>query len=256
MALRVGLIGLGTIGSGVLRLLQPHDDIQIVGALVRNPRRGAVPLYVDVADLLGLAPDVVVEMAGHEALRCHGPAVLRAGIDLIVLSVGALADPRLEAEMVAAARAGQSRMLIATGAIGGLDALSAAAVGGLERVTHITRKPARALLSAQQAADLSEAQELFRGSAREGALRYPENINVAAAVSLAGIGLDRTEVRVVADPELTRNTHEVVAEGTFGELRFHIQSIPTDENPRTGRIVAMSVISTLRRLRAPLVIGS
>ena len=256
MALRVGLIGLGTIGSGVLRLLQPDDEIQIVGALVRHSRHGAVPLCVDLADLLTLEPDVVVEMAGHEALRCHGPTVLRAGIDLIVLSVGALADPRLEAELHTAACEGRSRTIVASGAIGGLDALSAAAVGGLERVTHTTRKPARALLPPDEAERLEQPRELFRGSAREGALRYPENINVAAAVSLAGIGLDRTEVRVVADPELTRNTHEVVAEGTFGELRFHIQGIPTDENPRTGRIVAMSVVSTLRRLRAPLVIGS
>ena len=83
----------------------------------------------------------------------------------------------------------------------------------------------------------------------------PENINVAAAVSLAGIGLDRTQVCVVADPALERNTHEVVAEGTFGQMRFEIRGIPTETNPRTGRIVAMSVLSTLRRLRAPLVVG-
>lgn len=256
MALRVGLIGLGTIGSGVLRLLRADDDIHIVGALVRRARAGsAVPTMKCVDDLLGLEPDVVVEVAGHEALRRHGPRVLRAGCDLIILSVGALADPTLEADILAAACAGRSRATVAAGAIGGLDALSAAALGGLERVTHTTRKPARALLPADEAARLSEPRELFRGSAREGALRFPENINVAAAVSLAGIGLDRTEVCVVADPALERNTHQVVAQGTFGELQFEIRGIPTEENPRTGRIVAMSVVNTLRRLRAPLVIG-
>jgi aspartate dehydrogenase len=256
MALRVGLIGLGTIGSGVMRLLRADDDITIVGALVRRARvDSAVPTVTRVDDLLALEPDVVVEVAGHEALRGHGPRVLRAGCDLIVLSVGALADPTLEADIMAAARIGRSRAMVAAGAIGGLDALGAAAVGGLERVTHTTRKPARALLPADEAASLREPRELFRGSAREGALRFPENINVAAAVSLAGIGLDRTEVCVVADPTLERNTHQVVAQGTFGELRFEIRGIPSDENPRTGRIVAMSVVNALRRLRAPLVIG-
>jgi len=256
MALRVGLIGLGTIGSGLLRLIEPGDDLEVVGALVRRERPGEAPPTVTTVDaLLSLKPDVVVELAGHDALRCHGPGVLRAGVDLVVLSVGALADPNVEAELRAAACEGQSQAIVASGAIGGLDALSAAAVGGLDRVTHTTRKPARALLSAEEAGALTEARELFRGSAREGAQRFPENVNVAAAVSLAGIGLDRTELCVIADPSLVRNTHDVVAEGAFGELRFQIRGIPSDANPRTGRIVAMSVLSTLRKLRAPLVIG-
>jgi aspartate dehydrogenase len=256
MPLRVGLIGMGAIGSGLLRLVRPEDDVQIVGALVRRPRATSeVPTFTALSDLLAREPEVVVEMAGHEALRCHGPGVLRAGVDLVILSVGALADPALETEIVAAACAGRTRAIVASGAIGGLDAIGAAAVGGLERVTHTTRKPARALLTAEEAGRLHEPRELFRGSAREGALRFPENINVAAAVSLAGLGLDRTEVCMVADPNLERNTHEVVARGTFGELRFEIRGIPSADNPRTGRIVAMSVLHTLRRLRAPLVVG-
>jgi aspartate dehydrogenase len=252
MALRVGFIGFGTIGRGVLRLLQPADDVELVGALVRNAERQApVPLCRTIAELLAQRPDVVVEAAGHEALRCHGRAVLNSGVELIILSVGALADRQVEDGLRCAAQRGGSRAIVASGAIGGLDALAAAAVGGLERVTHTTRKPARAL----GVPDLREPCELFRGWAREAVLRFPENINVAAAVSLAGIGLDRTEVCVIADPALQRNTHAVVAQGSFGELRFEIQGFPSDDNPRTGRIVAMSVVNTLRRLRAPLVIG-
>jgi aspartate dehydrogenase len=255
-SLRVGFIGLGAIGRGVLGLLRPEDDIEVVGALVRNASREAPVLLCQcLDDLLAQRPVVVVEAAGHEALRCHGPTVLRAGIDLVLLSVGALADAQLEHELRVAAVAGGAKAVVASGAIGGLDALSSAAVGGLERVTHTTRKPPRALLSESEAEALREPKELFRGCAREGVLRFPENINVAAAVSLAGIGLDRTEVCVIADPNLARNTHEVVAHGTFGELRFEIRGIPSDDNPRTGRIVAMSVVRTLRRLRAPLVIG-
>jgi aspartate dehydrogenase len=255
-SLRVGLIGCGTIARGVLQLLESDERITIVRALVRNAAQQApVALCTGVAELLAAQPDVVVEAAGHEALRCHGPAVLRAGVPLVLLSVGALADRDTECALMDAARAGGSRAIVASGAIGALDALAAAAVGGLEQVTHTTRKPARALLEPSPAAALTEPKELFRGSAREGALRFPENINVAAAVSLAGLGLDRTEVCVIADPKLERNTHEVHARGRFGELRFEIRGIPTDENPRTGRLVAMSVVHTLRRLQAPLVIG-
>jgi aspartate dehydrogenase len=256
MVLRVAFIGLGTIGRGVLRLLSPADEIEVVGALVRKTRReSAVPLYSTVEQLLAREPNVVVEVAGHEALRCHGPSVLRAGIHLMVLSVGALAQREVEEALLEAACAGGSKIVVVSGAIGGLDAIASAAVGGLERVTHTTRKPARALMDEEAARQLTEPKELFRGSAREGALRFPENINVAAAVSLAGIGLDRTEVCVVADPALQRNTHEVVANGAFGELRFEIRGIPSDENPRTGRIVAMSVVHTLRRMQSPMVIG-
>jgi aspartate dehydrogenase len=255
-SLRVGLIGCGTIGRGVQRLLRPEDNIELIGAVVRDlSKPSPVPLFTNVRQLLSLKPDVVVEAAGHEALRCHGPAVLRAGVDLLLLSVGALAHAGFEEDLRAAAVQGRSRAIVASGAIGALDAIAAAAAGGLEQVTHTTRKPARALLSESEAAELKEPRELFRGSAREGALRFPENINVAAAVSLAGLGLDRTEVCVIADPHLQRNTHEVVARGAFGELRFAINGLPSEENPKTGRLVAMSVVHMLRRLRAPLVIG-
>jgi aspartate dehydrogenase len=257
--MRVGLIGLGAIGRGVLELIEPDDDLDIVGALVADaakPRgEGAPPIYSDLAELLELQPEVVVEAAGHEALRCFGPPVLRNGIDLLMVSVGALANPETERAILDAARVGRSQATVASGAIGALDAIGSATVGGLTRVTHSTRKPARALLGPDEADQLAEPRELFRGSAREGALRFPESINVVAAVSLAGVGFDRTEVCVVADPSLDRNVHEVVAEGRFGELRFTIRNIPSDDNPKTGRLVAMSIVHALRQRHARLVVG-
>lgn len=256
--MRVGLIGLGTIARGILDLLTPTDSIEVIGAVVAHPDKSrpgcCVPVCQDVDALLALQPEVVVELGGHTALACHGPAVLRAGLDLLMLSIGALADASLEQALVEAARAGQAQAVVLSGAIGGLDAIAAAAVGGLDRVTHTTRKPARALLPAADAAALREPRELFAGTARQGVLRFPESVNVAAAVSLAGIGLDRTQVRVIADPNVARNRHEVVAEGAFGKLRFEIENVPT-ENPRTGRLVAMSVVHALRRRRSPLAIG-
>jgi aspartate dehydrogenase len=257
--MRVGLIGLGAIACGVLELLTPEDDIDVVGALVADPSKPraarAPKICQSVADLIRLRPEVVVEAAGHAALRCCGPPILRAGIDLIMLSVGALADADVERDIRDSACAGHSHALAAAGAIGALDALAAASVGGLSRVIHTTRKPAAALLPPEQASALTAPRELYRGSAREGALRFPESINVAAAVSLAGIGLDLTEVCVVADPTVDRNRHEVVAQGVFGELRFEIQNVPTDANPRTGRLVAMSVVHALRRRHTRLAVG-
>ncbi|MBV8713647.1 MAG: aspartate dehydrogenase [Chloroflexi bacterium] len=257
--MRVGLIGFGAIARGLLRLVEPQDGLDFVSALVRQPAKArgdpVLPVCSTVQELLGYAPDVVVEAGGHNALRSVGPAVLRGGVDLILVSVGALADPTFETEVVTAAKEGRSRAIVASGAIGALDALASAAVGGLTRVTHITRKPASALLPLDEANALTAPRELFRGSARQGVLLFPESVNVAAAVSLAGIGLDRTELCVIADPQLERNTHEVIAEGAFGELRFSIRNVPTQENPRTGKLVAMSILHLLRRRTAPLAIG-
>jgi aspartate dehydrogenase len=258
---RVGLIGLGAIGRNLVRLVRQGaaDEIEVVGALVREPGRGRPaglpPVVGSVGELLAGRPDLVVEAGGHEALATHGRDVLRAGVDVLAVSVGALADPTVERALLAAAAEGDAHLRIAAGAIGALDALAAAAVGGLDSVCHTVRKPARTLLPDAEAADLVEARELFRGSARRAALLFPESVNVAAAVSLAGLGLDRTEVRVIADPAVRRNQHEVVGEGRFGWLRFEIRNVPTDENPRTGRLVAMSLLHCVRQRGARLQIG-
>lgn len=259
--LRVGLIGLGAIGTRVVELANEHagDSILFAGALVQNAERsranGNIPLVTTVAALLALNPDVVVEAAGHDALRAHGPAILQSGCDLIFLGVGALADPELETTIREAAIEGGATAQVASGAIGALDAISAAAVGGIDRVTHNVRKPARTLLPHDEADKLTEPLEMFRGPAREGALIFPESINVAAAVSLAGIGLDDTEVCVIADPAVDRNQHEVEVEGDFGWMKFEIRGIPSADNPKTGRIVAMSIVRQLMQRRASFRIG-
>lgn len=257
--LRVGLIGLGTIGQGAVRLLQQQGagTVQIVAALVRDPGRSRdvdTPVVATLDQLLGLKPDLVVEVAGHDGLREHGAAVLRSGFDLVAVSVGVLAHQEVYDELLAAAEEGGTQLKVASGAVGALDAIAAARQGGLERVTHTVRKPPSTLFG-PDAEPLTEPKTVFSGFAREAAIRYPESVNVTAAVSLAGIGLDRTEVRIIADPAVDRNQHEIAAEGEFGRLRFEVQGIPTEQNPRTGRLVAMSIVNTLLARQAPIVVG-
>ena len=257
--LRVGMIGLGAIGGSLVRRAADHDDIELVGAVVRDTSRprpeGSPPIFATLAELLAHRPDVIVEVAGHEGLREHGPAALRAGCDLYFVAVGALADPETERELLAAARESGRQAKIISGAIGALDAIAGASVGELRSVTHTTRKPATTLMPPEEADALTEAVELFSGSAREGALKFPESVNVAAAVSFAGLGLDRTRLRVLADPVIERNRHEVEAEGEFGVLRFEIMNVPSADNPKSGSLVAMSIMHQLRQRRGGLVVG-
>jgi aspartate dehydrogenase len=266
MAMRVGLIGYGAIGRDVhARIVdEPGSPIEIVGVLVREPGRDGrasagrpVPFVGSVDELLALGPSLVVEAAGHDAFATHVPAILAAGVDVLAISVGALADEAVAEAVRAAATAGHARLRVPSGAIAALDAISAAAVGPIDRVSHTVRKPPASLLPEAEAAEVVRGgvpRELFAGPAREAALRYPANVNVVAAVSLAGIGLDRTEARVVADPSVTRNTHEVVAEGWFGRLSLTMENIPT-ENPKTGRIVALSLVRALRAHGESIVVG-
>lgn len=253
--LRVGLIGLGAIGSGLAELVaaDPDSRLVLVGALVREPARPRdvpMPLTDSLDELLRLAPDVVAEAAGHEALRAWGPACLRASVPLVLLSAGALASESFERELQRAAAEGGSSAAIASGGIGGLDLLGSAAEGGLEHVRHTIVKAPRSL-----GLDASASGEVFRGSAREAALRFPQNANVAATVAIAGVGLDASEVVITADPTAARTRHVVEARGAFGEFTLELRSAVSRRNPRTAALVGMSLKQTLERRRRALVVG-
>ena len=266
--LRIGLIGFGTIGRAVAQALGRGevDGAALAAVLVRSRARlrtddptayGAL-FHDDFAAFVGAGLDWAVEAGGHEALRQWGPAALSAGVNLIALSAGALADAAFHDELVAAARAAGRRVLVPSGGIGTLDVLSSAALGQLDEVRLTSRKPPRALLPPDQAARVvasGRAELLFDGPAREAARRFPENLNICAALALSGIGLDRTRVTVYADPGVERNTHRVTASGYFGDYEFTLRNVPS-ENPKTGRIVALSVVKTLRNLTRPLVVGA
>jgi aspartate dehydrogenase len=211
----------------------------------------------DRAAFLAAKPDVVAECAGHGAVREHGAAVLEAGAELIVISIGALADAALHAALEAAATRGGTRLVLPPGAVGGLDALGAAKLSGLEEVTYTGRKPppawkgtpAEALLDLTA---LTGPAVFFEGPAREAAARYPQNANVAAAVALAGMGFDATRVRLVADRGITRNLHEVSVRSSAADFVIRLEGRPSPANPKTsltaGYSMAREVLNRVRRL--------
>lgn len=263
---RLGVIGYGAIGREVVDAWRRGDlgpRIELAAVLVRRPREGEgdVPVTSDPERFLAARPDAVLECAGHEAVRAHGVHCLEAGADLVLTSIGALTDDALGEQLRRAAEAAGRRLILASAGIGALDILAGAAVGGLDRVTMTVKKDPSAWYGTEAEAlcdlgALGEPLVLFDGPVREGARRFPQNVNIAAATALAGIGLDRTRLRIIADPTITTHMVEIEAEGAFGRFQFTEDVVPTADNPKTGRLVAMAVIKTVRQLASPVVIGA
>lgn len=252
--LRVGLIGHGAIAQHVAQRL-PGLGASLSLVIARAGRHDAAHAAlgpVMCRDRIGDdLPDIMVDCAGHAGLAQHGASVLRAGVPLITVSLGALADAALAAGLEQAARDGGTRLILCSGAIGGLDALRAARMGRLDAVTYEGRKPPQGWLGSPAEAVLDLGAPMtaeavhFDGDARQAALRYPKNANVAAAVALAGLGFEGTQVRLIADPAAQGNTHAITARGDFGDMRLTITGQTLPGNPRTSALAAMSVLSAL-----------
>lgn len=263
--LKVGLIGLGAVAGPLVARWRAGGfpaNVAFVGALVRQPRENPpLPIATDVRDFLALAPDYVVEGAGHGAVRAHVEALLKAGKEVAVTSIGALIDDDLRARLLAAAEAGGGKLILPAAGIGALDMLAAMAEGGVDRATVTVRKPPEAWLGTPGEAlvdlmALSEPAVLFDGSVREGAPHYPGNVNISAAAAFAGAGLDRTRLVIVADPTVTAHVIDLEAEGAAGRLSFREDMRPSPENPKTGVIVAMALAKTIRQRAGRFVIGA
>ena len=267
--IRVAIAGFGAIGFTVAEALDRGDipgmALAAVSARDKAKAEGRMAGFkapVPVLPLRELADtaDVVVECIPAAHFAELAESVLSSGKTLLPLSVGALL-PRPELIELAQDKGGA--IVVPTGALLGLDALRACAEGPVERVTLVTRKPPGGLAGAPHLVDndisvenLSEAKLVFEGTARDGAKGFPANVNVAAALSLAGIGPDQTTLQIWADPGVTRNTHTVEVEAAAARLTMTIENVPTEENPRTGKITALSVLATLRRMTGPLRVGT
>jgi aspartate dehydrogenase len=267
--MRLALIGCGSIGSAVVTAIAKGHlpGVKLVGAtdaagIVKAASLGMV-YFADVPALMNVKPDLVLEAASPEAVRSHASAILECGADLMMVSVGALADAEFCGRLMDQAKRNGRRIYVPSGAIGGLDIIKAAVFGGLEECTLTTTKPPRALAGApyviERGMDLEairEATVIFEGSARQAARFFPQNLNVAAAVSLAGLGLDETKVRIIADPNAARNVHEIFVRGAFGEATIRLVNQPSLENPKSSRLASLSVIATLQRINQQFQLGT
>lgn len=253
----VAMVGYGAIGAHLMRVFADDARVRIdqviVGATRLKTAQAALgdrATVVSRLEDLPRRPDVLIECAGHGALIQHVVPALGAGIDCIVASIGALANEGMAEHLAEAAKAGSSRLKLVSGAIGAIDALAAAQLGGLDEVAYVGSKPPSSWRGSPGEAvvcldRLTEAATLFEGSARDAARLYPKNANVAATLALAGLGLDATQVSLVADPALSHNVHSFTAQGRFGRMSFSIEGMALPDNLKTSALTAYSLARAL-----------
>ena len=270
----IGIVGCGAIGRAILRQAQNdggpggggHLGAPVAGVTSRTADTAlefletleSAPPYLGLEELVDRS-SLLIETAGGHVVPSLAEAAFGSGKDLMVISIGALLE---HPEVIERARTEGRRLYAPSGAIAGLDGIKSACQGRVDRVEMVSRKPIAALEGAPYLIEneiriegLETEEEVFYGPAREAVKGFPSNLNVSAAVSLAGIGPDRTMVRIVADPALSRNCHDITVEGEFGLLQVHIENIPS-ENPKTGRLTALSIIRSVRDVFDPVRIGT
>ncbi len=271
--MRVAIIGGGTIATLFIEHIRRGDlgDAQVVAVVGRNDASRGKPLacehgiaYVTTIDeLLAQKPEVVVEAASHEAVRDFGVTLLSNGIAVIVLSGGALCDDTLRMRLEAAAHKTGALLYVPSGGIGALDALKAATLSGMDSVTISVAKPPAAWKGIAYVEKLAvnldaidEAMVLFEGTAREGVPHFPASVNIAAVLSLAGIGFDRTWLKVIADPSLKVNTHHIEMRGQTGNISIKFENVPSSDNPKTSWLACYSALAALKHAKSPVRYGT
>ena len=265
--MNIGLIGCGSIGCFLLENINKKERVtgaRITEVLDERKDKGAVVAGIaehygarhvdDMESFLCSGIDFVIEAAEPMVAKKYAPAVVRHGISMLILSVGALADEAFTQAIADLCRVHNSRVYLPSGAIGGLDALAAAnALGEIEEVRLTTRKPPGALGLEVEG---GEPVTLFSGVAAEAISKFPKNINVAVTLSLAGLGPKQTLVEIIADPGVVRNTHEVTIKGKAGMVKVVLENLPMPSNPKTSYLAALSALSTLQRLNQPIKVGA
>jgi aspartate dehydrogenase len=272
--MRIALIGGGTIARLVLEHVRgaAADQFQVVALMGRPggaPRARALARefsvkYVETREALAAAkPEAVIEAASHEAVREHLVSLLDVGIAVVVLSAGALIDDALRGAAEQAARRTGALLFVPSGGIGGLDVLKTACLAGVDEASIQVAKPPAAWKGIPYVERRGFALDglkgpltLFEGSAREGVPHFPQNVNIAAILSLGGIGPDRTRLKVVADPALTLNTHTIRVSGPSGRFTVVLENVPAPENPKTSWLACYSALAALQALGSPVRYGT
>lgn len=261
--LQVTVIGWGAIARSIFEHLSPNSRVRISHVVVREHKVAETQTQLGSSVIACTAvprdAQLVLECAGHSALTDHVLPALQRGVSCGVLSVGALSEVNLPERLEAAARQGHAQMHLLAGAIGGVDAIAAARTAGLTHVTYTGRKPPIGWRGspAEQVVNLDLLKQpavILEASAREAAALYPKNANVAATISLAGVGLDATRVRLIADPNVTENIHEIHMQGTFGEMHLTMRGKPLPNNPKTSALTVLSAVRFLQNQTAYITI--
>jgi aspartate dehydrogenase len=265
--MKLGLLGGGTIARLVLQHLKRGEipSFEVVAVAGRGPqsravslaREYSVPCVTGAQALRDTRPDVVLEAASHEAVREHLVPMLDAGVSVIVLSAGALVDDKLRAQAEQSSARSGALFYVPSGGIGGLDVLKVACIAGVSSVSIQVAKPPAAWrgIAYVEAMGidleaLDGPRTLFEGSAREGVPHFPQNVNIAAILALAGRGFDETRLKIVADPALTLNTHTIEVAGASGRFRVVLENVPAPENPKTSWLACYSALAALREIGA------
>ncbi len=269
--MKVGLIGCGAIGSSISKAIDGDEkfnlkavfdlDEQKATKMVQNLNQKVV-IAENFEELLSTELDVVVEAASQRAVEQYGEKILHKEVDLMVMSVGAFVDESLLERITKAAKEKGRRVLIPSGAVTGIDTIKSVSEL-IDDIILTTTKHPESLKGApfftERGIDpekIGEVTDLFEGSAREAVKLFPENVNVAAVISLAGVGWDRTKVRIVADPAVDRNIHHIKVSGEFGEIVTLSENVKSPENPRTSYLAALSAIKTLKNMESGIDIGT
>ena len=257
--MKIAIIGYGAIAAFAAKKISALPNAQISHVICRTGREdvaaekiGGDCIAVNSFGDIGDGADLVIECGGHEALRAHAEDVLSAGVNLVSVSAGVMADDDFADKLIAICQKNGAKLKFVTGAVGAMDALNAARVGGLEEVTYVGRKkpagwkgsPAETVLDLD---NLKQAECHFKGNAKDAARLYPKNANVAATIAMSGIGMLNTKVELYADPAAVRNIHEVRAKGAFGEFVFRIEGQSLPDNPQSSALTAMSVAEAIER---------
>jgi len=268
MMIKVGLVGCGVIGTEIARAIDEKiPQMRLVAICDRNKSReerlkrslNAKPESMNMEDLIERA-DLVIEAASSEMVADLTKKVIDRGKDIMIMSVGGMVDHLF---LFDEARKRGSRVYLPSGAIAGLDGVKAAGEARIDSVSLTTSKPPSGLQGApyivEKGIDLGEIKNrtvIFEGSCREAVKAFPKNINVAATLSLAGIGINETRVRVIADPSLKRNIHHIVVKGDFGKMEICVENVPSPFNPKTSYLAALSAVTTLRRVADTVRVGT
>lgn len=274
--LGIGLIGCGAIGSalaravdegkaGDIRLLVAYDFFTektevLCGQLASRPK--VARSFEELIATKGV--NLIVEASSQAAVKEYAVQVLECGKDLMLMSTGALVDVELHRRMKAALEKTGMMAYLPSGAIAGLDGVKAANIGRIDEVTLTSTKPPRGLKGIPYVEDilkldleaLTEATELYNGPALEACRLFPKNVNVAASLSLTGIGPEKTMVKIVADPRSDKNMHEIVVQGEFGRLYARVENVPSPDNPKTSYLAVLSAIATLKKIASKMRVGT